>query len=563
MNSYYAKYAKRTELVKMSKFAHFRLKNEMLLMNYLANIIGVCVVIFITYRAITQQLADAYRQIGRVGWFFDPLCGILMFVSILIYERPIRRFLDSQRNAVQLSDDITVIARKRLLNEPFFLIAMNLTVWIAAGSIYAMVLLASDVERVTVYYLFLQNLQIGLITTAAAFFLLRSVLQRNLVPRLFPQGGLYATSGTLRIRLGMRLAALLLGCNLVPLFAIITIMTTTSSAGNPSEALYEGLQSDIIISCYIFMAVGILLTFQLSFNLRQPFRDIIRVLKAVRNGRFDQKVQVTSNDEIGYTGDVINEMTEGLKERDHMRHSLELAKEVQQNFMPREVPKIADLDIAGQSIYCERTGGDYFDYLQTEDSDEQTIGLVVGDVSGHGIPSALLMAAVRSSLRQRSLQSGTIGQIISDVNRQLTDDVQESGRFMTLFYSEIDPRRRIIRWVRAGHDPALLYHPQTDAFEKLKGSGLALGVDQERDYIENVKENLKTGQILIMCTDGVWEAHNPAGDMFGKDALYEVIRQNSNSTADNILAAVVSAVKNFQDGMPAEDDITMVVAKMN
>jgi sigma-B regulation protein RsbU (phosphoserine phosphatase) len=117
--------------------------------------------------------------------------------------------------------------------------------------------------------------------------------------------------------------------------------------------------------------------------------------------------------------------------------------------------------------------------------------------------------------------------------------------------------------VRAGHDPALLYHPQTDAFEKLKGSGLALGVDQERDYIENVKENLKTGQILIMCTDGVWEAHNPAGDMFGKDALYEVIRQNSNSTADNILAAVVSAVKNFQDGMPAEDDITMVVAKMN
>ena len=107
------------------------------------------------------------------------------------------------------------------------------------------------------------------------------------------------------------------------------------------------------------MGLGIVLTILVSLNLRRPFQNIIHVLQAVRNGEFSLKVRVTSNDEIGYTGDVINEMTEGLKDRDRMRHSLELAKEVQQHFVPKADPKVAGLDIAGRSKYCERTGGDY------------------------------------------------------------------------------------------------------------------------------------------------------------------------------------------------------------
>lgn len=548
----------------MSKaFDHFRLKNEMLFMNYLANTIGVCIVIFITYRPLSQQLVDTLRLIGRIGWFFEPLCGALMLVLTLIYEQPIRRFLDAHGSGAQLSEEVIFVARKRLLNEPFFLMAMNLVIWIAAGSVYSTAILSSDIAHGSVYYAFLRSLQIGLITTVAAFFLLRRVLQKRMVPKLFPAGGLYATPGTLRIRLSTRLAALLLGCNLVPFFAIITIMQGSLSAGEFSRELYESLRSDIVLSSYVFMAVGLILTYQLSLNLRQPFRDMIRVLRAVRHGHFDQKVAVTSNDEIGYTGDVINEMTEGLRERDHMRHALELAKEVQQHFMPRKAPRIAGLDIAGQSIYCERTGGDYFDYLQTAGSSDGKVGIVIGDVSEHGIPSALLMAAVRSSLRLRVMQTGSLGQIISDVNRQLTADVEDSGRFMTLFYSEIDSGGRSIRWVRAGHDPAVLFDPQTNSFEELKGAGVALGLDQGWRYTENVKENLKDGQILLLCTDGVWEAHNSAGEMFGKDALFEVIRRNSDLPAAEIIGAVIAAVKQFQAGVKPEDDITLVVAKLN
>ena len=144
------------------------------------------------------------------------------------------------------------------------------------------------------------------------------------------------------------MAALLLACNLIPFVAIITILNEPSVTGIPSANVYEEMRFNILLNSFVFMGIGILLTLQLSVNLIRPIQDIIRVLKTVRDGRFDQKVSVTSDDEIGYTGDVINEMTAGLRERDRMRHSLELAKEVQQNFMPGQDPDIAGLDSSAE-----------------------------------------------------------------------------------------------------------------------------------------------------------------------------------------------------------------------
>jgi len=144
----------------------------------------------------------------------------------------------------------------------------------------------------------------------------------------------------------------------------------------------------------------------------------------------------------------INEMTKGLIEREKMQLSLNLAKEVQQNLLPKGNLRINDLDISGKSIYCDETGGDYYDFIINNDTIDQKICVAIGDVSGHGIPSALLMAAVRSSLRQRASLPGTTAVIISDVNRQLVSDVEDSGQFMTLFFLAIDPESGQIEWVR-------------------------------------------------------------------------------------------------------------------
>jgi sigma-B regulation protein RsbU (phosphoserine phosphatase) len=190
-------------------------------------------------------------------------------------------------------------------------------------------------------------------------------------------------------------------------------------------------------------------------SILEPVTDMMVLVRRVRKGHFRQKVRVVSNDELGILGDGLNEMTEGLIERDQMRHALHLAEEVQQTLLPRKNPKVDGLDIAATIVYCDETGGDYYDYLDTRETYPGSFTMAIGDVSGHGIPSALMMATARAFLRQRSTLPGTPADIVSDVNRQITRDFAESGGFMTLFYLSIDPANRSLCWVRAGHDPAI------------------------------------------------------------------------------------------------------------
>ena len=255
-------------------------------------------------------------------------------------------------------------------------------------------------------------------------------------------------------------------------------------------------------------------------------------------------------------------MAELDQEHRRVQHSLSLAMEVQQNLLPNIDPQIAGLEISGKSKYCDETGGDYYDFLESGDSASGKIGVVVGDVSDHGIPSALLMATVRAQIRQRCSASGNIDQVVADVNSRLANDVKESGRFMTLFYAEIDRTRGIIRWVNAGHDPAVLFDPVKDAFEELDGgSNLALGVMEDSQYTE-AQHEITSGQILVMATDGVWEARNAEGDMYGKDRLHQVIRENTTASAAEIQTAVFESVRRFRNNTPLEDDMTMVVVKV-
>ena len=272
-------------------------------------------------------------------------------------------------------------------------------------------------------------------------------------------------------------------------------------------------------------------------------------------------MNVTSNDEIGYVGDVINDMTEGLMERDRMRQSLDLAMEVQQNLLPKGNLKIDGFDIAGRSLYCDETGGDYYDFIASGEGKGRNIGVAIGDVSGHGIPAALLMATVRSSLRQRLSLPGSIDRVITDVNRQLVRDVEDSGQFMTMFYLNIDTANQMLTWVRAGHEPGIFYDPGTGTFEELKGSGVALGVSGKWQYEMNERPGIAPGQIIVLSTDGVWEAHNPDGEIFGKKRLITIIRQHAGQNAEEIIEAVITAVNQFQDASGAEDDITLIIIK--
>jgi len=261
-------------------------------------------------------------------------------------------------------------------------------------------------------------------------------------------------------------------------------------------------------------------------------------------------------------GNVIGNMAFVTDMTEHKK-ALALAGEVQKSLLPQEKPLVRGLDIAGKNVSCDEIGGDYFDFLWRRDSRKGPFSVVVGDISGHGVDSALLMTTARAFLRMRASQPGTISEIITAMNLHLTRDVLESGRFMTLFYMTIDPEEKRIEWVRAGHDPAIIYDPVRDKFEELKGSGVALGVNETFDYEENNRRGLVNGQIIAIGTDGIWESVNREGKMFGKQRFRDIIRKNAQAGAGEILNAVYSELNQYTRGQRFEDDITLVVIKID
>jgi sigma-B regulation protein RsbU (phosphoserine phosphatase) len=172
------------------------------------------------------------------------------------------------------------------------------------------------------------------------------------------------------------------------------------------------------------------------------------------------------------------------------------------------------------------------------------------------------MASVRAYIRSRVTQAGSVAEIITDVNRLVSADTMETNQFMTLFFLVIEVQTGQLTWVRAGHDPAIVYSPASDEFGELKGAGIPLGVEQSWHY-EDYTARDKPGQILVLTTDGIMETHNQKGDMFGKDRIKEVIRRNADLDAEGIRRAMFNTVENFRGKAPREDDVTLVVVKFS
>ncbi|MCK5517261.1 MAG: SpoIIE family protein phosphatase [Desulfobulbaceae bacterium] len=294
--------------------------------------------------------------------------------------------------------------------------------------------------------------------------------------------------------------------------------------------------------------------------LAQEFRELEG--SAVAKGGRIIPILLHGNTLRGDQGSIIGNMAFITDMTEHKK-ALILAGEVQRSLLPQEKPIVNGLDIAGRNVSCDEIGGDYFDFLWRHESRKGAVSIVVGDISGHGVDSALLMTTARAFLRMRAAQPGSISEIISEMNNHLASDVLGTGRFMTLFYLAIDSEHRDLKWVRAGHDPALVYTPDTREFEELKGKGIALGVADDFEYMEHHKKGLKNGQIIAIGTDGIWEAFNNDGQMFGKKRLREIIQKHAESSAEDILSAVYAGLYTFMNGAKSADDITLVIIKVD
>lgn len=511
------------------------------------------------------HLSRQLRGIFNLAFLLLLSCPLLLLL-IRNFLKPISEYFNLL-NTGSDSEYILQKARQRVLNLPFILIPVNLGLWfLLPSALYFAAYLTGNLDSGTAVILALRAIMVGFISAGIMSLWIESYARMNLISYLFPRGRLAEIRGTARYSISRRIRLHNRLGSLIPMAILVVTLMTLQWQLDWVSISAEEYGSGILVFClvlfFVFFVALSVLNKLLNRSIVGPIENILSVVTRIKEGDLQNRVKVVSNDEIGVLGDATNEMIEGLIERERIQQSLNLAMEVQQNLLPKTNLKINGIDIAGKSVYCDETGGDYYDFISMIENDQQKIGVAIGDVAGHGISSALLMATVRSSLRQRSSLPGSTAEVISDVNRQLVQDVEDSGQFVTMFYLTIDPIKKHVQYVRAGHDPAIFYDPNTDVFEELGGTGIALGVDKNWNAKAYTKTALKNGQIIFLSTDGIWEARNPQGETFGKGPIYDIIRNHSSLSANEILKAMMESLKSFQKGAKIEDDITLVVIKI-
>lgn len=316
-----------------------------------------------------------------------------------------------------------------------------------------------------------------------------------------------------------------------------------------------------ILTGLVFVLVILLLIRLVTGRTVAAIRRVSDAARNIAVGHYGDPLPVRTEDEVGQLTSSFNSMTAQLEEGIRLKQALDLAVEIQQSFLPKGSPPINGLDIAGKAIYCDETGGDYYDFLHFFELGDGRVAVAVGDVVGHGIGAALLMTTARAFLRCRVTQAGSTAAMITDVNRLLCMDTALTGDFMTLFFLLLDFNRREIQWVRAGHDPAIVYDLHRDSFSELKGEGMALGVDEIFEYQDQVSSEWLIGKVILIGTDGIWEAENPHGELYGKERLKDVIRRSGHLTAEAITADIISDLDDFRQTAAQKDDITLVVLK--
>lgn len=324
----------------------------------------------------------------------------------------------------------------------------------------------------------------------------------------------------------------------------------------------KSMQQRAILLAIFAVAGAVAVGLIFSRRLSNPLMKLTTHVARIGGGDFDARLELAGAKELQQLAGETNRMAAGLRQRMELEKSVELATHVQQSLLPDQTPSIAGLQIHGHSRYCDSTGGDYFDFVDIANLLHERAFVAVGDVTGHGLGAALLMAAARAAVRTSVAVGGeTLGQIMGRVNGVLTRDARH-GMFMTMMLMIVDPVAHSLVWASAGHDPVILYDPTIDDFIELDGGDLLLGVDENEIYQDFAYTQLKPGCVLFAGTDGVWEAHNEQGEMFGKDRLRDVIRAHAKSDVKKIVDAVQSAIDTFAGSRKLFDDVTYVVIKV-
>jgi sigma-B regulation protein RsbU (phosphoserine phosphatase) len=319
----------------------------------------------------------------------------------------------------------------------------------------------------------------------------------------------------------------------------------------------------------IHLIVVLFLSFRLARLITRPVEVLRQGTVAIGKGDLDYHLAIDSGDEFEGLANSFNSMTLDLKkniedlrrttaEKERYSKEMEIAKEIQDTFLPECIPVIPGIELAATTIPAMEIGGDLYDFIPLG---QDRWGLAIADVSGKGVSAALFMALSRTLIRVSGIYEVNPSVALQRANRLIYEDGR-SSMFITVFYSVLDPVNKTFTYANAGHNPPLLVRRDSSEVQFLDdGRCIALGVVPEVGGVPG-KRVLESGDLLILYTDGVTEAFNPQNEEFGDERLASYVKKHRDDPIQKILAGIIDEIRTFSDSAPQSDDITLIVVRV-
>jgi serine phosphatase RsbU (regulator of sigma subunit)/anti-sigma regulatory factor (Ser/Thr protein kinase)/tetratricopeptide (TPR) repeat protein len=316
----------------------------------------------------------------------------------------------------------------------------------------------------------------------------------------------------------------------------------------------------------LILIIGYMGIFVLVYRTMMPFKKLSRWVKALGHEEAQDQMEFERDDEIGEIAKAFNEITEkfrqsqvNLAEQERLQKEMQVAQEIQQTLLPDAFPDIEGFEIASYYEAAKEVGGDYFDFVEV---DNDTLGIVVADVSGKGVPGSLVMTMIRTALRTEARGNKNAADVLSRVNDFVLKDMKR-GMFVTVFYIILDSKQRIINYASAGHNPMILFRGSTQKSFYLNPRGFPIGINLPdpslfRKSIQSDTLRLRAEDCLIIYTDGITEAMNPTRDRFGDERFLSTIRKFGHLKVDPLVERIHDEINIFTQGHAQSDDITLV-----
>ena len=340
---------------------------------------------------------------------------------------------------------------------------------------------------------------------------------------------------------------------------------------NELEKSKSLLMISLIILALLAMIIGVGVSYFLGHAVTNPIMHLVDTVKQIAQGNYKIRTQVRTHDEFWVLGKTIDMMCNNLDSAKELalvfskyKHDIDITEEVIIQLLPEKIPTIDRLDMHAYYNPAKEVGGDYYDFIQIDDNH---LGIIVADVSGKGLPGAMVMTMSRTILRYEAANSLSPKEVLSRSNRHITHDIKR-GMFVTAFYIVLNIKDLSMVASSAGHNPMYVYRYKSGKIEKVNPNGIALGFDKGDIFEQTIKEEtvqLEPGDRIILYTDGVVEAQkHDTEEQFGEDKLLYLISKNPDSDSKEITKIIENAIIEHQGGMNEElqnDDITILTMR--